>query len=91
MNKTIQVVCGSHNIGDRKLVWALSLLDMRVYVRDEGTHIDTLADELDDFIGYEPKGYEWEFKVVDGSSKRVSAWVNRTQALIKKQKETSNE
>lgn len=91
MNKTIQVICGSHNVGERKLLWALSLLDMRVYVNAEDTHIDTLAEELDDFLGYEPRGYEWEFKIVDGSSKRVTAWVNRTQAFIKKQKESKNE
>lgn len=90
MNKTIPVICGSRDFGESKLLWALSLMDMRVYVREESTHIDTLATELDDFLGYEPNGYTWEFKVVDGSSKRTTAWVNRTQAIINKQKESNN-
>jgi hypothetical protein len=90
MNNTIKVVCGSNNYGGQRVVWALSLMDMRVYINNEATNIDTLALELDDFLGYEPPGYSWDFVLVD-NNKRVAAWVNRTQALINKQKEDNNE
>lgn len=91
MNKAIPVICGSRDLGGKKLVWALSLMDMRVYIKEEDTNIETLSLELDDFLGYEPAGFTWDFKIVEGSSKRVSAWVARTQALINKQKESKNE
>lgn len=89
--KKIPVICGVRSLGGTKSLWALSLLDMRVYSREENVNIDILAAELDDFLGYEPAGCEWEFKVVDGSSKRVQAWVSRTQMLIEKQKEKEDE
>lgn len=89
--RKIPVICGVRNIGGVKSLWALSLMDMRVYVREENVNIDILASELDDFLGYEPEDCVWEFKVVDGSSKRVHAWVSRTQLVIEKQKEKKDE
>lgn len=86
----IEIICGLRDVGGKKFLWALSLLDMRVYFREADINIDVLASELDDFIGFPPKGYEWEFKTVD-DNKRVTAWISRTQTLINKQKENEDE
>lgn len=62
--KPLAVWCGSRTVGKERLFWALSMQDFRVYIKPERANIDTIALEVDDFIGYPPRGYVWDIQCV---------------------------
>lgn len=65
--KPLSVVCGTRSAGPEKLFWALDTRDFRVYVAPERKNIDAIATEVDDFIGYPPKGYIWDIQCIGNS------------------------
>lgn len=84
-DKQLTVWCGPRNAGATKLFWALDTRDFRVFVMPADTNIEKIANGVDDFIGYPPKGYSWDIQCV-GEDKRCSDICERIKKILMDQK-----
>lgn len=79
----IPAIFGGRKTAGKRYIWVLSLLDLRVYIREENTHMDTLTMEIDDFLGDLPDGFSWDYQMILGN-KRIEQLMCRVKARSEK-------